>query len=362
MTARIGDYVLAGELRNNRRNGVFGWLEFSAEIGIRIELTGNLSGALEGKHIRFEVAGAESKRKINPDDLPDVVCQLSDRQIGVTGDILLQKVKVPDIPIDEFLDLPTSQQEQHLEEKNCLYLEWYSQNGRVLAEIVEPIIEVIEPEVENGSLDEEDFEPIPEDYGTGITEIHIDESGVPHVQESFVEDEDFDDEELDDPYGLFEGDIEKDVADSLKGSESEGSSLLDSIINQPRDWDDLDLDPETQAMYEIFEGKKDEPISYLFETPLKLPKPDRVTTDEEAEPLVRSILAQLARLSVALDVCEHFSSVQTYQVLMNEILPTAKVHPNLAASDMVQHYSTSDFCEECETEFDEEYGSEEGEG
>ena len=60
-------------------------------------------------------------------------------------------------------------------------------------------------------------------------------------------------------------------------------------------------------------------------------------------------------MSFALDVCEHFSSMYTYTLLMNEILPTAQVHPNLAESEMVQHYSTSDFCPACEAEFDAEF-------
>lgn len=69
---------------------------------------------------------------------------------------------------------------------------------------------------------------------------------------------------------------------------------------------------------EIFEGKKDEPVSYLFETPLRLPPPDRVTSDEEAQSLVVAILAQLALLSVAVDVCEHYTPQQTYHLLMTD--------------------------------------------
>ena len=71
-----------------------------------------------------------------------------------------------------------------------------------------------------------------------------------------------------------------------------------------------------------------------------------------------AILAQLALLSVAVDVCEHYTPLQTYHLLMNEILPTAKVHPNLAASRMVQHYSTSDHCDACEAEFEAQYNAE----
>ena len=95
----------------------------------------------------------------------------------------------------------------------------------------------------------------------------------------------------------------------------------------------------------------------MVETPLRLPPPDRVTSDEEAQSLVVAILAQLALLSVAVDVCEHYTPQQTYHLLMTEILPTAKVHPNLAASRMVQHYSTSDHCDACDAEFESQYNA-----
>ena len=357
MSLRIGDDILAGELRNTRRNGVFGWIEFAPDFGVRIELTGNLGGDLEGKHIRFTTPRSST----NPpdlDELPEHINSLADRQIGVTGEILLRKTKVPTLPIDDFLDLSSDQQQAHLVEKECLHIEWYSQNGRITAEVLEPNIEFIDPS--SGADDEQvQIEPLTDGEGmnVGFTEIRLDEESKPLGFEQDDASEDGGVEEVDDPYGLFGEDIEKRLAQSLGedvGAESSENS------NESRSWEDMDLDPETRAMYEqmdeIFEGKRDQPISYLFETPLKLPKPDRVDTDEEAEPLVRSILAQLALLSVALDVCEHFSAVDTYRLLMNEILPTAKVHPNLAASEMVQHYSTSDFCSSCESEFDDDFG------
>ncbi len=162
---------------------------------------------------------------------------------------------------------------------------------------------------------------------------------------------------------MFGTDFDQRVAQSLAGDAGDQSATAEpaDTDSEKRPWEDVipDIDPDTKAMYEqwdeIFEGKKDQPITYLFKTPLRLPRADRVTSDEEAEPLVRAILAQLALLSVALDVCEHFTPLDTYRLLMNEILPTAKVHPNLAESEMVQHYATSDFCDQCEAEFDTDF-------
>ncbi|MEZ6076375.1 MAG: hypothetical protein R3C56_12150 [Pirellulaceae bacterium] len=82
--------------------------------------------------------------------------------------------------------------------------------------------------------------------------------------------------------------------------------------------------------------KKDEPVSYLFETPLRLPPPDRVTSDEEAQSLVVAILAQLALLSVAVDVCEHYTPQQTYRIDDRDS-PTAKNFVPTWPPTAVQH-------------------------
>lgn len=332
MALRIGDYVISGELRNTRRNGVYGWVEFAPNYGIRIELTGNFAQSLAGKHIRFRIADADEKPELDIEDLPEPLDVIADRQIGVVGEVYLRHA--------EDAGDKTGQ---------CLCLEWFSQNGQVVAEIMDPNLEFV-TEQKNNEADDVEPELLPNGgYGIGFTEIHIDDEGVAHAEhyELGGEEEDEDEEELEaeseeeDPYGLFGEDLNEKVAESLGGLPASAKD----------DWQEF----MPEIWNEIFEGKKDEPISYLFKTPLKLPKPEHVQDEEEAKLLVRSILAQLALLSVALDVCEHFSQVDTYRLLMNEILPTAKVHPNLAESEMVQHYSTTDFCSVCEAEMEAEY-------
>ncbi|MCR9292198.1 MAG: hypothetical protein NXI32_05730 [bacterium] len=356
MAIRIGQYVLSGELRNTSRNSVFGWMQFAPDYGIRVELTGNFEPQLQGKHLRFRLPRMEDEGQVDLDSLPDFVHELADRQIGVVGKFAIQSTKVPAIPIDEFLDLSPEQQKLHLKDASCLHLEWFSQNGHVLAEIVDPIIEFVDPDEESTESEEQDFDS---DYA----EIYFDENGLPQARqvEDDEEDEEDDETETDDPFGLFGEDLGKRVAESLSGEIATGGQEESADTGEKRPWDEVipGLDAETKAMYdqwdEIFEGKKDEPISFLFKHPLKLPRPERVKSQAEAEGYVRAILAELALLSVALDVCEHFSPLDTYRLLMDEILPTAKVHPNLAASEMVQHYATSDYCDECEAEFDASY-------
>lgn len=332
MAFKIGNYVRSGELRNTRNNSVLGWLEFGPDSGIRLELTGNLTNALKGKHLRFTVP--QDNTAADPDAAADFLSDLESRQIGVIGDVVLRSVDVPDLPIDEFLNLDSQQQRSHLIDKPCLVIEWYGQNGPVVAELVNPNIEFVD-EADESLEDELIFDA---EHSETLDDL---------THQLNAADDDEEEEDDADPYGLFGSDLDQTVADSL------------GPLPDPTESDNPVVDEATQAMYlqwdEIFEGSKDEPISYLFESPLKLPPPERVVTDEEAIPLVRAILAQLALLSVALDVCEHFTPVRTYHLLMNEVLTTARVHPNLPASGMVQHYSTSDYCEQCEAEFDADY-------
>ncbi len=360
MSFRIGDYVSRGELRNTRANSVFGWLEFTHDFGLHIELTGNLLGRLAGKHIKFSVRNSRASHAVDHSALPPEILALADRQIGVIGEVVLRRVQVPTIPLSEFENLAKQDQGRFSEEKECLVLVWFSQNGQVVAEILDPEIEFLS-EQQSEESEAPEFEALNDSISSEIAEVYLDNDGAAELGDFELSDA-TDDEDEEDPYGLFDSDLDRSLAESL------GIDKSADTPPRPRSWDEVipGIDPETKAMYEqwdeIFEGKKDEPVAYLFETPLRLPPPDSVVSNEEANALVVSILAQLALLSVAVDVCEHFTPLQTYRLLMTEILPTAKVHPNLAASKMVQHYSTSDYCETCDAEFDEEFDSDHHDG
>lgn len=361
MVLKIGEHVIAGELRNTRRNSVFGWIEFAPDYGIGLDLSGNLDEELEGKHIRFatpnkpETGGNETEPDLEEEFPEDVEC-LSDRQIGVVGTARLSRRWVPTIPIADFAKLESQKQKENLREEVILLLEWYSQNGRVVAEIRDVEVEYVTEEDEPGEQFDVD------------DSSEADDMDVPFDDDDIAGDG-FDEEaEESDPFGLFNSDIDNQVADSLTQLPSdadEAGNLLDE--SGPRDWDEIipGLDPEIKAMYEqwdeIFEGKDDQPVGELLKEPLRLPVLRNVNSDEEARPHVIAILAQLARISVAINVCEHFSPLQTYALLIQEILPTAKVHPKLADNDMVACYSTSDYCKLCKEEFEAEADRQENE-
>ncbi|MCA9190927.1 MAG: hypothetical protein KDB03_04180 [Planctomycetales bacterium] len=348
MTTRIGNYIRAGSLRNSRRNSVVGWLEFAPDFGIHIELTGNLSGKLAGKNLRFKVSDLRLPVP-TPEELPEFVDELANRQIGVVGRM-------------ELVRSTGNQKATENEGKSAseaLCLRWYSQNGLVEATIPAPNIEYFLESDKEGFeapfvFDQADFKP-----GRSTALDPFDELSDSLSTNPEREDSEEDDEDDDDPYGLFDESLDQAVADSL-GSDTD-LPYDDQTPEQNRPtWQEVlpELDPETAAMFhqwdEIFEGSKDEPVSYLFETPMHLPPPDKIRSEEEAHELVTQILAQLALLNVALDVCEHFSERQVYDLLVREILPTAKVHPDLKSTEIIQHYTTSDFCSTCEAEYDAE--------
>lgn len=312
MPLNIGQYVISGLIDNTRLNSVFGWLYFGDEVGMRVELTGNAAGPLAGKALQL---GDPSDPKPASSELPDEIQQFSHRQIGVVAELQLLK-------------------------DNVVRFRWFGQNGEVLAQL-EPPFKILDAPPHVSSADDEEDDEESNDL--------LDEEGP------------------DDPFGLFDEELEEKLSESLGSSDG-----LDSMFDSDPDieveltggqsdsrWEGLDLDPETRQMYEqwdeIFDGDKDEPVAYLIDTVLRLPKPDAIKSNEEAQEYVVQILAQLAKLSVALDVCEHFEPIDTYRLLMDDILPNAKVHPNLKASDMVFHYSTSEYCSLCEAEYDKEF-------
>jgi hypothetical protein len=96
------------------------------------------------------------------------------------------------------------------------------------------------------------------------------------------------------------------------------------------------------------------PLNELFDGPLKCPLPDQLG-DEEVEEALKRLLAQLALYGVALDVCEHFSPREVYRLLLEQVCTEERAYPELRNTQWVQHYSTSDYCEQCQAEMDREF-------
>src|SRR6184192_2532067 len=163
MTWRLENSLIRGELFNLRPNHVHGWLELvGAPSLIHLGLTGNMEGELFGKRVQFETALADEEgneyEKLSrlvheapagvESGLPDLEA-LEIQQIGPTG--AMQLIRSPAANGD-------------LKEEVRLTLQWYSQNGEMWIELVNPRIEfVAEDEDEKKSAhssDEDDEESV----------------------------------------------------------------------------------------------------------------------------------------------------------------------------------------------------------
>ena len=92
----------------------------------------------------------------------------------------------------------------------------------------------------------------------------------------------------------------------------------------------------------------------MFDPPISLKQPDRITDEAEAAALLTVLLARLALHGVALDMCEHYTALEAYRLLIEVILPEAEIHPQLRSTGFIQHYATWEYCAACTAEFDAE--------
>ena len=140
MAWRIADYVEYGEIDNREKGRVSGkiWLS-GIDEPIILELTGNTYRDLAGQRLRF--------RNPTPKPIPEHLSDIAREQTGVVGDITAaRRVKVLDIPDDEFEHYYTNKIPMPYHWGNCLYLEWHSvRNGRVVIEATEYEL-TVEPE------------------------------------------------------------------------------------------------------------------------------------------------------------------------------------------------------------------------
>lgn len=356
MAWRLGDLVVRGEVFNLRRNSVHGWLELrDHEQPLHFELTGNCSDELAGRHFRFEaregVIGEETD-EAEPRDL----AQLEPMQIGPTGDMCLRQARIPRCSTEEFLRRCRAGEQPPCDLKTCLHLEWFSQNGRLVLELVDPELEFVagptpaylaaqQSEAERKGEDADAASPF-------VTGIRSDEDGEAEVFDPLAEDE-----EEDDPYGLFPKDLDEQLATGEEGGEETDESA--ARVEYPPE-----IDEETRQQWalwdEMLEGKHDVPIQTIFDPPLRIYPPDKLDDAQVAEAL-RLVLARLAEYGIALDMCQHYSPRDAYRLLLEEILPKHGTYPKLRATGFVQHYMTSEYCEKCDADFETEWQAREQE-
>lgn len=141
MAFRIHDSVVRGEIDNRVKGIVRGkiWVEGRAEPVV-LELTGNAHPDLAGCLLSF----TNPQQRIPHHGLDS----LRPMQRGTIGDLTAsRKVRVPAVPMDEFLNWPKDKGRPPSRWANCLYLEWFSEaNGRVVIESADYELQISAPE------------------------------------------------------------------------------------------------------------------------------------------------------------------------------------------------------------------------
>ncbi len=335
-TQRLDNLIAFGEIEQTRRNCVMAnlWVRGDQDIVITLELAGNLEGIAANRTFRFranELLWAEEP------DLED--CSLQLYQQGVVGRCVIEAT--PQDPED----LGSSADDSHRAYQPMnLTLEWWAQDGHVILQLESACIEFEGEYRELEDLIDCDEEP-PEPF-----DCEMDENGVPAWLRDLPEDATSND-------AVIGHDEELDVhnilpIEQMKAEEAEMS------------WEELEHNnsPETQALYhewdEILHGKNHEPFDWLIDDSVRLPLPQQIRDEAEAVEVLRKLLSRLAPLGIVLDMCEHISAFEAYQMMINEFLPGTQIHPRMGAAGFVHHFSTWEYCEQCNEEMDEEMGEE----
>jgi hypothetical protein len=360
MAFRLGELVVCGELYNNQKNSVHGVIQLKGQDRpLSIQLTGNCSPDLAGWHFRFE---RREESEGDKEDERDDLSGLAWEQVGPTGTMTAaRKVKVADCSPEELYIRCKAGEPPPMESKPCLTLEWHSQNGRVLIEMIDPILELVEfTELEGvpcGDCPERrqwERDINTRQGGLQISQVEIGDDGRAEIRDVTPKSDDAEADEEDTPaadsYGL--------IPDELQRALDAQSAETDRALGgEPEDSEDVIR--EMELLDDLMDSDADEPLGTIFDPPMKLPRPDDLD-EEQAEVWLKALLARLALFGIALDMCEHFTHLATYRLLLEKICWEERVFPQLRQTQWVQHFMTSEYCEMCEAQFEAEWEAEHG--
>ncbi|MCC5806632.1 MAG: hypothetical protein JJU00_09930 [Opitutales bacterium] len=270
----------------------------------------------------------------SPDETSDedyeIARAMESRQIGVVGEITAAR-KVRTVAAK---DVEGSAATSAGIWQFCLYMEWFGQNGRVVAELPGAHIRLLDIDVPPV-----DDDPAPPESGPAEAESALgDEAAWDGGGEP-------DDDTDEDPYHLFDEDLEAQIAasadteDGFFSGSDEGADIIDNLERMDAQMESGD----TMPMRDLLDGGT------------VLPAADEISEDEAAA-LLKKLLARFALFGIAFDMCEHATARQAYQVLLEDVIDGENVLPGMFGSGWVQHFGTHDSCPECQRELDEEMG------
>ena len=344
MAYRFGEHITWGLIDNRRRNTTRGMLHFWGEpqVALDFTLTGDCSPDLRGKLVRFWCR--QDPWECKPLD-PALCKGFHWRQIGATGQMTASGwVKSMPCSGEEFMRRAALGEPPPTPWVRRLYLEWYGQNGCVVIEMADPLVEQcpFTDEIDDRPLSRDElWAPLPNlammpaaalkdspPAGLGITQISRDEDGTLIKHWSKVTDEwvvELDDEEAQ-------------VLENGRPEEEES---------------DEDFMAELELMDDCLEHGGTPLLDLLGD--MGVPPAEDCLDDEALSTQLKLIIGRLAQFNVAFDVCEHFTEREAYRLLTEEILPEEYGYPEMAGTEWIQHYSTHEFCATCDEEAERAY-------
>lgn len=359
MAYRLGEYVVYGELFNTRHYSTHGGIilrgaQPEENIQLHLELTGDCDRDLRGKHFLFE-PGEDDKGEAVWREEDNRGFQIS--QIGPTGTMTAEGwARVLPCSVEEFMRRSELGEPPPTPWKRRLYLEWFSQNGRVVIEMADPVVEVCVREPK-GEDDEGEWELLPNlalpprsiepgaVTGPEITAFHLDGGEVRTER-----------------WTPLQPGAEEDEAPSsamLERQLDAEAAAIDRAMRGDSGSSD-DEEPESEATREMelidycMDHCEEQPISSLLDGADKLRPPDEMD-DNEVEAELKRLLARMAMLGIALDVCEHFTPRDCFRLLKDKVLPEPHAYAELIGTGWVTHIPTYEYCEICEAMAESEF-------
>jgi hypothetical protein len=348
MTLELGKYVAYGEIFATRKNCVHGWIGMMGmDTAVHFELTGNCEPDLAGKHLRFRVhnlpAHAFDERSVPGFQI---------RHVGPVGKItgaLKLRVDSHGNPLPPDVDGRDSTAEW----KNLLHMEWFSQNGRVVIEMIDPVMQIVTPETEGDAEADNFFGPLfPEQ-----PELKGDQGPFPDTIE--VEAKLDKNDITEDFYCLGDEGEDEEFADFLASADELDAQTRAHMEKFERSLEEdrkaRKVMRETELLDDLIEsGAAGESILAMLGDDAPLPDPDSLN-ENQAVTVLRVLLAKLALQGISLHMCEHVTALDAYRIFLEEIVPESTCFGELRGTGWVQHYSTGEHCRECERKFDEEW-------
>jgi hypothetical protein len=340
---------------------------------------------LAGCHIRFTArTQLQAKMRAPDDSSPREVADiewLADQQVGPTGTMTIHDVKWFDCPIAEMHQRCKLGEPPPFEVKPSLYLEWHSQNGRVVLELIDPEIEFVERrsiqapvpgahlitdpmpvEAADAELSQKAsrdgvMEDSPENSsqaGLGVGIVGLDDDGHTTIEEQFYRSEDEQDS--------IHSENEQEPHADLQRELDEQAAKIDWAIQF--DCDDEDKPEhirELELMDALIERRTADWMIDMIDHPEQLPRPCDLS-EEQAEGPLKSILAQLAIYGISIHVCPHYTPKEAYRWLLEDIFPEELAHKELRHTQWVQGFNTGESsCPACDAEFEREWAKRESE-